>query len=66
MQRLEESIPKAFLQNLHEKEVGAAKQEKGVDWRNKNFFGANNEITRNLTYQIDMPDYRILRVVITD
>ena len=63
MSRLETSIPKTFLQDLHEKDT---KQARGVDWRNKNFFGPNNNITKNLAYQVDMPDYKLLRVMITD
>ena len=37
-----------------------------MDWRNKNFFGFNNNITKNINYQIDMPDYKVLRVMLTD
>ena len=37
-----------------------------MDWRNKNFFGLNNNITKNINYQIDMPDYKVLRVMLTD
>ena len=37
-----------------------------MDWRNKNFFGFNNNITKNINYQIDMPDYNVLRVMLTD
>ena len=32
---------------------GAVTKQIGVDWRNKNFFGANNDFKRNLTYQLN-------------
>jgi|LauGreDrversion4_2_1035121.scaffolds.fasta_scaffold20947_8 hypothetical protein len=63
MLSLEDHIPKSFLQDLFQADP---KQSKGVDWRNMNFFGPNNNITKNLIYQIDMPDYRVLRVQLTD
>ena len=60
-------MPKGFLELIEKDTVAAANvSQKGVDWRNKDFFGTNNKITNNLNYLIDMPDYRLLRLLMTD
>lgn len=62
---LENIVPKGFLE-LMEKDTAVNVSQKGVDWRNKDFFGTNNKITNNLNYVIDSPDYRMLRLMMTD
>lgn len=62
---LENIVPKGFLE-LMEKDTVVNVSQKGVDWRNKDFFGTNNKITNNLNYVIDSPDYRMLRLMMTD
>jgi hypothetical protein len=42
-------IPKTFLSS---EEKTAASKPLGVDWRNKNFFGVNNDFKRNLSYNV--------------
>jgi len=60
-------VPKSFLELIEKDTVTAANvTQKGVDWREKNFFGTNNQITNNVNYLIDMPDYRMLRLVMSD
>lgn len=54
---LENIVPKGFLELIEQDTVTAANvSQKGVDWRNKDFFGTNNKITNNLNYLIDMAD----------
>jgi hypothetical protein len=36
----------------------------GVDWRNLNFFGPNNELLQELTYLVDVLNNNIVRLVI--
>ena len=56
---LENIVPKGFLELIEKDTFTAANStQKGVDWRNKDFFGTNNKITNNLNYLIDMADYR--------
>lgn len=64
---IENIVPKGFLELIEKDTVTAANvTQKGVDWRSKDFFGTNNQITTNLNYLIDMPDYRMLRMMMTD
>lgn len=64
---VENIVPKSFLELIEKDTVAAANvTQKGVDWREKNFFGSNNQITNNVNYLIDMPDYRMLRLVMSD
>ena len=64
---LENIVPKGFLELIEKDTFTAANStQKGVDWRNKDFFGTNNKITNNLNYLIDMADYRMLRLMMTD
>lgn len=64
---VENIVPKSFLELIEKDTVTAANvTQKGVDWREKNFFGTNNQITNNVNYLIDMPDYRMLRLVMSD
>jgi len=64
---VEKIVPKSFLELIEKDTVTAANvTQKGVDWREKNFFGSNNQITNNGNYLIDMPDYRMLRLVMSD
>ncbi len=64
---LENIVPKGFLELIEKDTVDAANvTQKGVDWRNKDFFGTNNKIINNLNYVIDSPDYRMLRLMVTD
>jgi hypothetical protein len=63
---MENIVPKRFLELVDEKDAGSAATEKGVDWRSKNFFGTNNKIIHNLSYLVDIPDYKMLRLVVTD
>lgn len=64
---LENIVPKGFLELIEKDTVDATNDtQKGVDWRNKDFFGTNNKITNNLNYVIDSPDYRMLRLMVTD
>jgi hypothetical protein len=46
----EKLLPREFL-GLSE-EGAAETSQIGVDWRNKNFFGLNNDFKRNLTYNL--------------
>ena len=64
---VENIVPKSFLELIEKDTVTAANvTQKGVDWREKNFFGSNNQITNKVNYLIDMPDYRMLRLVMSD
>ena len=42
---LENIVPKGFL-DLMEKDTATNVSQKGVDWRNKDFFGTNNKIIK--------------------
>lgn len=56
----EKAVPKEFLRNLKD-----PKKAIGVDWRNKNFFGVNNELKRNLTFTIEAIQYNSFKVRIS-
>lgn len=56
----EKAVPKEFLRNLKD-----PKKAIGVDWRNKNFFGVNNELKRNLTFTIEAIQYDSFKVRIS-
>lgn len=59
-----QAVPQQFLQYLEEKTEADEKKQIGVDWRNMNFFGANNMIETQLTYQLDLVSPNIGRIVI--
>lgn len=60
---LKNSIPRSFLQHL---DSVAETKKVGVDWRQKNFFGNNNNISKTLNWQVDVVSPSIARLVLTD
>jgi hypothetical protein len=58
--KAEKAVPKEFLRNMKD-----PKKAIGVDWRNKNFFGVNNEFKRNLTFTIEATQYDSFKVRIS-
>lgn len=60
---LQQAIPRSFLQHL---DSVADTKKIGVDWRNKNFFGNNNNISKTLNWQVDVVSPSIARLVLTD
>jgi hypothetical protein len=37
----------------------------GVDWRNVNFFGPNNQLKANISYMVDVVSSNVARLVLT-
>ena len=57
-------VPRSFL-NLEQHSIVAAGKPIGVDWRNKNFFGVNNDFKRNLSYTLQTSQADQFRVKIS-
>lgn len=53
------AVPKEFLRDLKD-----TAKKIGVDWRNLNFFGPNNELVKELVYTVDMLSTSVARLVV--
>jgi hypothetical protein len=56
-----QAVPERFLSDVLLKDTS---KKIGVDWRNLNFFGPNNELLQELTYLVDIVNTNIVRLVI--